>query len=118
MSQVVAHIPSGFSNDSKAAFLDAVKQMFCEKCGFKLSQSVVFISEHRPYNACEEGAKKISIIVYTTVGKSDELKEQMAKAIEDIVVDVLGEKWAGTELIYEEHTRSNVCVMGKLASRM
>lgn len=116
MSEVVAYIPSGFSDESKAVFINGVKEMFCERCGFKLYQSVVMIQEFRPENACEDGKNRMNIIVYTTVGKSAELKLTMAKEIDRIIKEAFGDKSLETFVIYEEHDRGNVGVMGKITA--
>ena len=118
MSQVIAYLPSGFSNEDKAKLIHGVKQAFCEAFGFQYNQSNVMIEEYRPEDVCPNGADKMALLVYTTVGKTDDQKEHFAKLYDQLVTDVFGEKRLGAFITFEEHTQNNIGARGKLVSQM
>ena len=113
MAQIIVFVPNGMSIDQQRKVMYAMKQSFNDTLNWKNSQTGACVREYRPEDS-ENG--KISCVVYTTVGKSDDIKEKLATLFHNNCVEALGDKNLETFVVYEEHTRSNVCRFGRLAS--
>ena len=116
MSQVTAFLPTGLSMNQKAEFHKEVKEVFCNRLNFKPQFSSIFINELRSEHGGNSLDDEIFIVISTTAGKPEEIKEQITKDIDGICRNLLGEKCKKTFVLYEEHPANCVCGDGTLFS--
>lgn len=118
MSQVNAYIPIGTSIQERAVFINELKQSFITAWNFLPSYSCVCLEEFPEYNQSANGADELFMIVFTTVGKTQKMKDELAALCHEAAVKAFGGKARATHIIFDEHTEDNVCIRGRLVSRI
>ena len=116
MAIVTAMIPAGFDAETKARFVSKTKEAL--SIAFDLIPKAIslWVQEYAPENMCPDAAKKRVLIVYTTVGKTDEEKNRVGQLFDKVCEDVLGDQKGDTFVIFKEHVNANVCARGILKS--
>lgn len=115
MPQLNVYIPSGHTNEEKRQLLYRCKMVLRDASkNPKFFDSTTCIREYRPesvYNG------KYSIVLYTTVGKPLSMKAEIAAGFNRACREVFKDNNLETYISFQEHTRGNVCRLGRLASR-
>ena len=117
MAFVTAWIPAGFSKEEKKAFIEGTKKVMLDALEFPDPRGVsVWLQEYEQEDMCEHAKLKMVLIAYTTMGKTEEMKQKAATNFEQLCKDIFGDRKGDTFIIFKEHEKNNLCVRGVLKS--
>ncbi len=118
MAFVHAFIPAGFSAEEKKAFIEGTKKVMVEALGMPDPKGVsVWLNEVAQEDMCVDARKKMVLYAFTTVGKTEDMKQKAATDFEQLCKDIFGDKKGDTFIIFKEHEKNNLCVRGVLKSK-
>lgn len=115
MAKADVYLPEGFSAETKARFIQGMKDIFCESFGYLPKGSSITIREFKPENVCPYAASKFSVMVYYTVGgKTEPRKHKCAQLLDKLIDECFGDQRQPLYMIFKEHHMDNVVGRGKL----
>lgn len=113
MAKVNIMIPSGLPAEKKRQLIQGVKDIFCEAFGYTQKGSSVMIEEFGPDNLCDNAKRRVTLLVFYTVGRTDAMKHKCAGLFHRFCQDFFGSD-IETSIIFKEHHNDNVVAHGGL----